>query len=42
MGGTHGLDAIDLNILQILSLYEHVNLIQPWYELGRQPDDEAC
>ena len=33
--GTHdGLDRIDRNILRILSLYEDLDLLQLWYELG--------
>ncbi|NIO05760.1 MAG: hypothetical protein GTN74_14475 [Proteobacteria bacterium] len=31
----HGLDANDLNILQILSLDEHMNLMQLWYALDK-------
>jgi DNA-binding Lrp family transcriptional regulator len=27
-------DAIDRNILRILCLYEHLSLLQLWYELG--------
>lgn len=32
------LDSIDRNILRILSLYEHLNLLQLWYEFG---EDDA-
>lgn len=32
------LDTIDRNILRILSLYEHLNLLQLWYECG---EDDA-
>jgi hypothetical protein len=28
------LDTIDRSILRILSLYEHLNLLQLWYEFG--------
>jgi len=34
MEGRDPLDAIDRTILQVLSLYEDLDLLQLWYELG--------
>jgi DNA-binding Lrp family transcriptional regulator len=34
MEGHNSLDPIDRNILRILSLYEALDLLQLWYELG--------
>ncbi|MFX0197786.1 MAG: hypothetical protein ACFFCW_16825 [Candidatus Hodarchaeota archaeon] len=34
MEGPNSLDPIDRNILRILSLYETLDLLQLWYELG--------
>jgi hypothetical protein len=34
MEGHNRLDKIDRNILRILSLYEDLNLLQLWYEVG--------
>lgn len=34
MEGSNGLDLIDQNILQILSRYESMDLIELWYEIG--------
>ncbi len=34
MKESHGLDAIDQCILQILSLYEHLGLSELWFEIG--------
>lgn len=34
LGEREIVDAIDQNILRILSLYEHLTLLQLWYELG--------
>jgi len=34
MKGHNRLDPIDRNILRILSLYEDLDLLQLWYELG--------
>lgn len=34
MEGRNPLDAIDRTILQILSLYEDLDLLQLWFELG--------
>jgi DNA-binding HxlR family transcriptional regulator len=34
MKGFQGLDAIDQGILHFLSLYEHLNLSDLWFEIG--------
>jgi hypothetical protein len=34
MEGHNSLDPIDRNMLRILSLYEDLDLLQLWYELG--------
>ncbi|NIS63518.1 MAG: hypothetical protein GTO13_23380 [Proteobacteria bacterium] len=34
MGGRSPLDPIDRTILRVLSLYEDLDLLQLWYELG--------
>lgn len=34
MEGHNNLDPVDRQILQILSLYEDLDLLQLWYELG--------
>ncbi len=34
MEGSNRLDLIDQNILQILSRYESMDLIELWYEIG--------
>ncbi len=34
MEGRNHLDAIDQTILRVLSLYEDLDLLQLWYELG--------
>jgi DNA-binding Lrp family transcriptional regulator len=34
MKGPEGLDATDRGILEILSLYEHLNLLELWFEIG--------
>jgi len=35
------LDTIDRSILQILSLYEHLNLLELWFEIGEAGTLEA-
>jgi DNA-binding Lrp family transcriptional regulator len=35
------LDAIDRNILNILSLYEHLNLLKLWFEMGEADNQES-
>ncbi|MFX0200847.1 MAG: hypothetical protein ACFFCW_32400 [Candidatus Hodarchaeota archaeon] len=36
------LDTIDRSILRILSLYEHLNLLQLWYEFGEDDALNEC
>lgn len=40
MEGYNSLDKVNRNILRILSLYDDLNLLQLWYELG-EPDGLA-
>ncbi len=40
MDGRNNLDGIDQNILRILSLYGHLNLLDLWYEIGEDKRQE--
>jgi len=41
MERNESLDAIDRNILRILSLYEHLGLLELWFEMGEADTHES-